>query len=140
MKRLTQRGFGMYAEFEYQDYPGQEPQTFQVQQSSSANQRKVWVGKSGIYRGHLGEDEARAVRDGLNEFLDGAQADSDAHDEFLTIADDVFDRIDRVRIRRGLDPDSDELERAVTRAFGGGAWSRWKQWRDDRASAATEDP
>lgn len=74
MKRLTRRGFGMYAEFDYQNYPGYEPKTFQVQESSAADRRMVWVGTSGLDRAHLNEEEGRLVRDGLNEFLDEGAA------------------------------------------------------------------
>lgn len=49
-------------------------------------------------------------------------------DDVRLLADDTFNRIDWMRRRRGLAADSDELETAVTWAFGGGSWTRWKQW------------
>lgn len=64
----TARGFAMYESFEHSDYEGKAVQSFSVQESSLAYPRKVWVG-AGSNRAHLTEEEARKVRDALNEFL-----------------------------------------------------------------------
>jgi hypothetical protein len=69
---VTERGFGMYADFPYDTYTNTpERVRYTVQESSAASERKVWVG-SGQDRAHLNEDQARAVRDALTEFLDDA--------------------------------------------------------------------
>lgn len=67
-QRVTERGFAVYAEFEHSDYESTAPESYTVQESSLATERKVWVG-GGTCRAHLNEAEARMVRDALNEFL-----------------------------------------------------------------------
>lgn len=64
----TPRGFALYTEFEHADYEGEVVQNFSVQESSLAYPRKVWIGTDSA-RAHLDEEEARKVRDALNEFL-----------------------------------------------------------------------
>lgn len=68
-KSYTPRGFAVYDEFEYAMYEGQETQPYSIQESSLAYPRKVWVGAGLGGRAHLTEEEARKVRDALNEFL-----------------------------------------------------------------------
>lgn len=64
----TERGFAVFARVKIGG-DGYDPIVdFTVQESSLAVERRVWVGK-GEHRGHLTEQQARAVRDGLNEFL-----------------------------------------------------------------------
>lgn len=64
----TERGFAVYARVEIGG-DGYDPIVdFTVQESSLATERRVWVGK-GEHRGHLTEQQARAVRDALSEFL-----------------------------------------------------------------------
>lgn len=64
----TERGFAVFARVEIGG-DGYDPIIdFTVQESSLATERRVWVGK-GEHRGHLTEQQARAVRDALSEFL-----------------------------------------------------------------------
>jgi hypothetical protein len=74
-QQYTNRGF-QFTEIEVADYPGEEPRTLQVQESSLATEHKVWLGQAdGPGHGepgrrfHLNEDEARQVRDALSRFL-----------------------------------------------------------------------
>jgi hypothetical protein len=74
-QQYTNRGFEI-TEIEVADYPGEQPRTLQVQESSLASERKVWLGQAdGPGHGepgrrfHLNEDEARQVRNALARFL-----------------------------------------------------------------------
>lgn len=80
----TNRGFRS-TKVPFHDYPGTPERVFHVQESSLAGERKVWVGAqpltipddhSGpwtLTRAHLNEDEARAVRDALTEWLEAGE-------------------------------------------------------------------
>lgn len=64
----TERGLAVFARVEIGG-DGYDPIVdFTVQESSLATERRVWIGK-GEHRGHLTEQQARAVRDALSEFL-----------------------------------------------------------------------
>lgn len=80
-----ERGFQIL-DFEYHDYTSCVPRRFQVQESSLATERKIWIGPDApeiltpgeqpnavaeehYSRAHLNEAEARRVRDALTELL-----------------------------------------------------------------------
>jgi hypothetical protein len=70
----TERGFAIYARLT--DTNGYE---VRVQESSSAEERKVWIFCGPIAAGptpHLNEDQARQVRDALTAFLSPNEPDS----------------------------------------------------------------
>jgi hypothetical protein len=68
VKRVTERGFMIYAEFT--DTYGS---SVRVQESSAASEPKVWIfcDKRGDEPAspHLSVEQARLVRDALNEFI-----------------------------------------------------------------------
>lgn len=64
----TERGFAVYARVQIGGDGYGPIVDFTVQESSLATERRVWVGKA-EQRGHLTEQQARAVRDALSEFL-----------------------------------------------------------------------
>lgn len=76
----TERGFAVYARVKIGGDGYDSIVDFTVQESSLATERRVWVGK-GENRGHLTEQQARAVRDALTEFL------GDAHGEYHTLTE-----------------------------------------------------
>lgn len=101
MTRVTERGFAI-TEIPFTDYRGSTPRIFQVQESSLATERKLWVGPSDAYadlgsgpmlmeRAHLGEDEVRQVRDAMTEWL--AQGD--------WTNDGIDAAVERIREREG---------------------------------------
>lgn len=59
----TPRGFRVL------DIEDQHGESFTVQESSLATERCLWVGLSAGDRGHLTEDQVRAVRDAMTEWL-----------------------------------------------------------------------
>lgn len=63
----------MYAEIPYEQYRGEGVDILQVQESSLATERKVWVGPHDGHRMHLDENTARALRDALTEFLEDGE-------------------------------------------------------------------
>jgi hypothetical protein len=88
-QRYTERGF-QFTEIAVADYPGEEPRSLQVQESSLASERKVWLGQAdGPGHGepgrrfHLNEEEARQVRDALSRFL-GDESSAIARPHFCT--------------------------------------------------------
>lgn len=80
----TNRGFRR-TKIMFSDYRGTPEREFSVQESSIAPERKVWVGAEPmtitegypepwtLTRAHLNEDEARAVRDALTEWLEAGE-------------------------------------------------------------------
>lgn len=96
----TSRGFQI-AEIEVADYRGEKPRTLQVQESSSASERKVWLGqKNGPAHGepgrrfHLNEDQARQVRDALTRFLGDERPPAPSA---VDVLHEVVTRIDEAR-------------------------------------------
>lgn len=79
----TERGFAVYARVQIGGDGYDLIVDFTVQESSLATERRVWVGK-GEHRGHLTEQQARAVRDALTEFL------GDEGDEYHTM-DELYE-------------------------------------------------
>ena len=87
-RTTTQRGFSI-VRIPFQDYPGCPERVMEVQESSLASRRMLWVGPNSVYvevpgarpgatlfeRAHLDEGAVRALRDALTEWLgDGQQA------------------------------------------------------------------
>jgi hypothetical protein len=99
-QKHTNRGFQI-TEIDVADYRGEKPRTLQVQESSLASERKVWLGqKNGPAHGepgrrfHLNEDEARQVRDALTRFLGDERPPAPSA---AAVLHEVVTRIDEAR-------------------------------------------
>lgn len=82
MSQKTERDY-LYTEIPFRDYHGTPERHLSIQDSSVANERKLWVGFDTVHvdlqgnggkhimtRGHLDEDTVRTLRDTLTEWLE----------------------------------------------------------------------